>query len=135
MPEFGEKKLLTLLKTLISKKVCHFEQQNKFHIIRIKWLKFIILAEINQIFLELKCNEPFSLPEEVGYVVLKETSFFGRVGIMMMTYRSPKINSMNAVGQIPAELGPSDKLVLNREETDFGSEDLTRTREGIWVIH
>ena len=44
--------------------------------------------------------------------------------------RSPKINSMNAVGQIPAELGPSDKLVLNREETDFRSEDLTRTREG-----
>jgi len=33
--------LLTLFKTLISQKVCHFEQQNKNHIFRIKELEFI----------------------------------------------------------------------------------------------
>ncbi len=36
-----KKGLFTLFKTLISKKVCHFELQNKIHIIRIKKLEFI----------------------------------------------------------------------------------------------
>ena len=45
LPTFSKIKqkyfLFTLFKTLISQKVCHFEQQNKIYIIRIKKLEFI----------------------------------------------------------------------------------------------
>jgi len=39
-PKIWEIFLFTLFKTLISQKVCHFEQQNKIHIIRNKELDF-----------------------------------------------------------------------------------------------